>query len=436
MKDLKFILLFFLLSFGQVFAQKSNVQKLINQHRYNEVLLLLNNEKETIEPLRLKALSYEKLFDYGNAIQFYQKIVDTNPSDIDALINLAEVNEVSGNDKSALENWIKIQKLQPDNQYFQLRLTQAYYKAGAWDGTIDAANKVLNKDSVPTVIRWVGDAYRNKNDIVQANYYYGKALEKNPSDYKSLARLSDYFYNLDKLGYDTLEVITNKYLTKIDSNQTVIGQYNGMALYGLGKFEQAIDRFSKNIALGDSSYTTLFYMGMSSFVHGHYYQANKWLGKAYEINAKDISLGFYYGSSLIRTNENKKGIEVLNKVMERIQKMDELKGKIYEIMATGYNQSGNLKSALSYYQKVYAEDKSQNSILYDIAVMFDKAKDYDNALGYYQRFVKTQPAVKVKEVTSSDSKTKTVRLEDIFYERAATRIDELKKEQFFKGNNK
>ena len=408
------------------------MQKLINQHRYNEALLLLNKEKESIDNLRLKAFSYEKLFDYNNAILSYQKIVDTNPKDLDALINLAEANDAAGNDNGALNNWINIQKLEPENPYFQLRLTQAYYKAGKWDETISSGNKVLSKDSISTIIRWIGDAYRNKNEIIDANYYYTKALEKNPSDYRSLARLSDFFYSLEKQGYDTLYYVTNKYLTEIDSTQTAIGQFNGIALYGQGKFTEAIDRFSKNIALDDSSYITLYYMGMSNFGHSHFYQAKKWLGKAYDISAKDISLGFYYASALIQTKDNKKGLAIMTKVLDRIEKMEELKYKGLQNMAVGYSQSGDLKSALNYYQKVYAMDKSEVTILHDIARMFDNAKDYNNALIYYERFLKTRPENKQPD----NSGKKTVSLRDFLYDSALDRLEELKKEQFFKGKSK
>ncbi len=430
MKDSKYILLLFLLSFGQVFAQKSDVHKLINQHRYKEALSFLNKENETTESLRLKALSYEKLFDYSNAIISYKKIVDTNPSDLDALINLAEAYDAAGNDNNALKNWITIQKLEPENPYFQLRLTQAYYKAGLWNETISSGNKVLSKDSISTIIRWIGDAYRNKNDIVNANYYYTKAIEKNPSDYRSLARLSDYFYSLGEQGYDTLYNVTNKYLTEIDSTQTTIGQFNGMALYGQGKFPEAIDRFAKNIALGDSSYTTLYYLGMSNFGYNHFYQAKKWLEKAYEINNKDMALGFYYASALIETKDNKKGLSIMSKILDRIEKIEDLKSKALKNMAVGYSQSGDLKNALSYYQKVYSIDKSDVTILYDIARMFDNAKDYNNALMYYQRLMKTRPEQK----PNVDPSKKTMK--DYLYENVSARIEVLKKEKFFKGESK
>ena len=120
----------------------------------------------------------------------------------------------------------------------------------------------------------------------------------------------------------------------------------------------------------------------------------------------------------------------MSKILDRIEKIEDLKSKALKNMAVGYSQSGDLKNALSYYQKVYSIDKSDVTILYDIARMFDNAKDYNNALMYYQRLMKTRPEQK----PNVDPSKKTMK--DYLYENVSARIEVLKKEKFFKGESK
>lgn len=429
-------LLFFAFSLGTM-AQKNDIAKLMEQFRYREALQQLQNHPENADNLRAKAVCYEKLYDFANATQAYRQVLALHPDDLNTIITLAEVTAQSGDANASLNYWKDATRISPDNLHFKIKRTQALYRAAQWKETIESANEVLREDSVPTLLRWVGDAYKNQRDVILANDYYSKALRKNPSDYLALGKLCDYYYSLEQDGYDTLEIMTDKYLKEIDSTQTLIGQFNGMALYSKGEFSRAVDRLSQNVALGDSSYTTLYFLGMSCFAQSHHYRSAEWLGKAYELNDKDIQLLYYYATSLVKTKNPKLGLMLLDKALDRIAKMEELKLDIYSTMAEGYMNVREYKNAITTYQKLYSLNPDDKQILFQIARVYEEQKDGKNAMAYYERFLKTAPKGKKYDEVSFENLKKTgMNLMDYNYRNAYMRWEELKKEQFFRGQQK
>lgn len=428
------LLLFFSLD---IMAQKSDIAKLLEQFRYREALQLLQNQPENADNLRLKAVCYEKLYDFVNATQAYRQVLALHPNDLNTTIALAEVTAQSGDANTSLNYWIDATRISPNNLHLKIKRTQAFYRAAKWTETIESANEVFREDSVPTLLRWVGDAYKSQRDVILANDYYSEALRKNPSDYLALGKLCDYYYSLEEKGYDTLKIMTDKYLKEVDSTQTLIGQFNGMALYSKGEFSKAVDRLSQNVALGDSSYTTLYFLGMSCFAQNHYYRSADWLGKAYELNNKDINLLYYYATSLVKTKNPKLGLTLLDKALDRIAKMEELKLRTYSAIAEGYEKLREYKNAINTYQKLYSLNPDDKQILFQIGRAYEEQKDGKNAIAYYERFLKTAPKDKKYDEASFENLKKTgMSLMDYNYRNVYMRLEELKKEQFFRGQQK
>ncbi len=53
------------------------------------------------------------------------------------------------------------------------------------------------------------------------------------------------------------------------------------------------------MTLGDSTYTTTYFLGMSFFAMKRYYEAIRWLALAYEQAPQpDVNLLYYYGTAL------------------------------------------------------------------------------------------------------------------------------------------
>lgn len=428
-----FILLVFLFSTAFLAAQNVEVQKAMDEFRYKEALALLNKESQTTENLQLKASLYEKLYDYTAALNIYEQLLQQNPDNVNLVIAMAECASQAGNAQQSLRGWITADSLSPNNSFIQIKKAMAYYRNNNWSETIEASKPVFVTDSIPLLLRMVGDAYQNLKDPISANYHYTKAYEKNPSDHIALNRICEFFYAMEEIGYDTVVVMTEKYLKEINPNQLTIGQMNGMANYSSGNFDKAIDRLKANVELGDSSYTTTYFLGMSNYGKSWYYEAVKWLELAYEqnLNNKDLNMFYYYGTALGKVKKVQKSVEVLQKGMDMIDKMSD---KLFDFdvsMAETYLQSQNRK-AIDYYLSAYKRKPDMHNLLYNVAHAYDTMKDYKNAVTAYERFLKTAPKDLDIEKAVSEENEK-INFRNFYYINSYKRIKELQEQLFMQS---
>lgn len=372
-----------------VSAQTLTAHDLMEQFRYKEAIEWLENQPETTENLLLQAESHEKLYNFTDALTVYQQLLQLNPDDIALIVSTAECASQAGDTESALNYWIKADSLSPGNLFFQTRKAMAYYRNGNWQETIESAQTVFQSDSIPLLLRMTGDAFLYTSNADSAIWFYVKSIEKNPSDHLAVSKLGNVYHAAQ--FYEAAISITDKYLTEINPNQTTIGQLNGMANYSIGEFDKAIERLEANVELGDSSYTTTYFLGMSHYAKNWYYEAVKWLDMAYERNSKDVNIYYYYGTALARTKKRDKAVEVLQEGMAMIDKMSEMLPDFDKSMAEAYLQTNNHLKAIEYYLSAYKRQPDQHDLLYNIANAYDQAKDYKNALAAYERFLKTAP---------------------------------------------
>ena len=415
-------------------AQTSEIQTALDNYRYKDALALIDNEPQTAENLRLKASVYEKLYNYSAALAIYEQLLQQHPNDVNLVISMAECASQAGNAQQSLRRWITADSLSPENLFIQTKKAMAYYRNSNWKETIEASQPVFRSDSIPLLLRMVGDAHQNLYDPIWANYYYTKALEKNPSDHVALSRICEYFYAMEEEGYDTVVVMTEKYLTEINPNQTTIGQLNGMANYSIGEFDKAIDRLTKNVELGDSSYTTVYFLGMSNYGKRWYYEAIKWLELAYHRNRNDVNIYYYYGTALGNGNKQKQAVKILQEGMDLIGEMSE---KLFDFdisMAETYLKMNNRK-AIDYYSSAYKRRPAQHQLLYSIARAYDTMKDQKNAITFYERFLKTAPAdLDVTSIAFTEDEKMTMK--NFYYINSFRRIKELQEQLFMQSGKK
>ncbi|MDR0333267.1 MAG: hypothetical protein LBI15_07345 [Dysgonamonadaceae bacterium] len=195
MKTKLFFFLLLLMSSFASFSQTENeARELIRQHRYREAIEILQQFPDTRENILMRARSFEELLNFPAAIREYEKLLPDNLNDTDLLLSLAEVTWRAGDADASLRYWTQINELSPGNLFFQTRKTVAHYRVSDWQGTIDASQKVFEQDSIPLLLRYLGDAYTNLGST-EGMFYYREAIARNPADYISVMRLGNIYYN-------------------------------------------------------------------------------------------------------------------------------------------------------------------------------------------------------------------------------------------------
>lgn len=418
------------------YAQTSQVEKLIENYRYREAIQLLKEASQSMENMLLMADCYQQVNDYNPALRIYDSLSVCYPENRNILMAGAECAYQSGDPDLSLSYWQKINEGSPGNLYLQTRLAVAYYRAGDWHGTIRTSEEVFKQDSVPMLLRMAGDAHINLNDGMGLVYYM-KAIEKDPADHLALRNLCDFYYSIQL--YDTVVTLTDRYLSGINPDHKSIGQLNGMAQYTSGNYRQAIKRLQHNVELGDSTYTTTYFLGMSYYASKLYFDATKWLGIAYAraIPEPDVNLLYYYGTSLSRTYDRKKGIQILDEGVSKIEKLKEMLFDYEVSLADAHHRSKQFPRAIRYYESAFSRRPQTHSILYNVASIYDEMKDTERALTYYERFLKTAPAqLDVNGSPVAKSELEKLTTTELFYRAAAQRVTELQRDRFFNQGKK
>jgi tetratricopeptide (TPR) repeat protein len=430
------VLLLLTLSVIHLNPQTNQVRELIENFRYREAIRMLEEAPQSMENMLLMADCYQQINDYAPALRILDSLSLQYPGNREILLAGAECAYQSGDPDLSLSYWQKINEHAPGNLYLQTRLAVAYYRAGDWHGTIRASEEVFREDSVPMLLLMTGDAHIRLNDGI-GPLYYMKAIEKNPADHLAVRNLCDFYYSQQM--YDTVVALTDRYLSEIDPDRKTIGQLNGMAHYSSGNYRQAIQRLLHNVELGDSTYTTTYFLGMSYYASKRYFDATKWLEIAYgqTVPEPDINLIYYYGTSLSRTYDRKKGIQILDEGVNMIEKLQEMLFNFEISLADAHHRSKQLSKAISYYQSAFRRHPETPSILYNIASIYDEMADAEGALTYYERFLKTAPGdLNVNGDPVPQSELKKLSTNEIFYRAAAQRVEELQRARFFDQEKK
>ena len=415
-------------------SQSNDVEEALHNFQYNEVLALLDAAPPTRENLLLKTHCYEKLYNYPAALNIYKQLLDEYPEDVNLTISMAECASQAGNSPLSLQCWIIADSLSPGNRFIQTQKAMALYRNNNPDRAIEQAKTVFEADSVPLLLRMVGDAYLYSGQGDSAIWYYYKAIEKNPADHLAVNKLGNIY--LGAKFYDATIDLTQTYLENINPEQILIGQLNGMAHYSAGNYAEATRRLKDNIILGDSSYTTCYYLGMSLYASKLYYESVSWLEKAYNQNDTDVNLLYYYGTALSMTYDRKRGIEVLTEGVERIEKMNEMLFDFDRSFAGAYMRSGDYYKAIGYFQSAYKRNPETHPLLYNIGNCYESMKDYKNAVTYYERFLKTAPKGWDMDMKNlEEGETGKPSSADLLYKNAAWRLERLKEELFFQSTD-
>jgi len=299
-------------------------KSLLGKHKYFdalksfEVANLLDSANATTEVAL--AATYDIIGKDENAIQIYynQYLRDTN--NIGPIVNLANVFRKSREYGSAIHYYQKATFIDPENFY--------YYKQQGY-----CASKI--------------------NMNVPAMYAYESAIMFNPYDlgtYQQLANL----YNSERYFNDAISTC-NKGLRKYQDDTKLL-KIKAYANYLNRDFDSSIVQFNYLLEQGDTTYFNLKYRGFSYFEKKEFVNAIQDLAYAFEIDGDDPELSFYLGSALARSNQNKEGIDYLNKSLKLLSPSPSELSNIYSEMANAYLNQKRYKESLGQLKLAYRND--------------------------------------------------------------------------------
>lgn len=337
----------------------------------------------------------KSIYRIDDAIDLLSTLVQPGAMDETVMAELADCHFQQGAYEDAAGTYFMLSSLRPGNVLYKIRQMQAFYRLKAYPESVEAGRAVLQLDSIPAVVSYVGDAFRQMEQLDSALWYYRRALAMKPMNESVVAKAVNAY--ITKGDYDGAVAVTEPFLAEDPDNPTV-APLKGLALYRKGDYDSAAEVFQRQEDIGNDSYPIHYYLGQSYWHTQVIYRAQKELLAAWQIDSSDVNLA--YAIAAVQA-EGRFGFEEnvkpwLDKAWEMIQPDPVMASRIHQQYGLGYYMSQeSWDKAIEHYKEAYRYNPKFISALSTIAYCYEMKKDYKRAIQWYEKYL---------QVASPDSK--------------------------------
>lgn len=382
-------------------------------------------------PLRAKAL--RAMNRYPEALKEWNSLLQADSTNTKVLIELAECYKLVGRTPKATACYEKAVSLHPENTYFRQQHIRSLLATESYEKARNACHAWLDRDSLSaTAFKLMGMAYEgmvdNHDALANAFMSYNAAYRIDSLDAQTVAHIAAIFNNNEQFR-DAVDVTEKYRLT--DTLNIDVNRQNAKAYCMLKEYPTAVKRYEALKEMGDHSFATLYYLGVSHYGDNWVYGARDNLLEAHRKAPNDINVLYYLGKASARSSWKDEGVEYIKKALEIVVPTDSLMAKLYDGLVECYRYSNKSDpyEKIEAMKKLYSYNKKY-TLFYNIAYTYDHQKDYANAVHYYEKYMSMVPADK-QIVLDSDGKP--MPNSDTLYQKARRRVEKIKAEDFFRN---
>ena len=325
---------------------------------------------------------------------------NTYSTDTRILIELAECYRQTNRADQGSICYAKAVALQPDNKFFRQQYIRSLLTSEKYEAARDASHAWLERDTVSaTGYKFLGMAYEgmaigNPDALGNAFFAYNAAYRRDSLDGQTVAHIAAIFNNNNQFA-DAKDVTETYRLS--DTTNIDVNRQNAKAYCMLKEYKTAVSRYEALKSMGDRSFTTLYYLGISHYGDNWFYGAQENLLEAHRKNPTDINVLYYLGKSCARTSWKEEGVEYMNQALEMVVPTDSLMERLYEGLVECYKYlpKADPYKQIEVMKTLYTYNKKP-SLLYNVAYIYDQTKDEANAKYFYQKYL--DAAVKTGEL--------------------------------------
>ena len=246
-------------------------------------------------------------------------------------------------------------------------------------------------------------------------------------DAQTVAHIAAIFNNNEQFQ-DAVDVTEKYRLT--DTLNVDVNRQNAKAYCMLKEYPTAVKRYEALKEMGDRSFATLYYLGVSHYGDNWVYGARDNLLEAHRKAPNDVNVLYYLGKASARSSWKAEGVEYMKKALEIVVPTDSLMARLYDglvecqryVKTDPYERIETMKRLYSYTKKY--------KIFYQIADIYDRQKDYANAVHYYEKYMSLVPKDRQEAL---DDEGKPIPNAETLYQRVKRRIEKIKAEDFFRN---
>lgn len=337
-----------------------------------------------------KATLLRRMFCHDEAADVLMTLLEPESTDIEVLGELADCYYQAGRTDQAAELYSRLQNLAPDNLGFKVRYLNLAYRAELYPHVLQQGRAFLQKDTLAPVLSVMGNAFVQLEQLDSALVYFQDALRRQPRNALTVSKISDIL--LSRREFAEVLKLTDAFLEREPGNLTV-SQIKGVALYLQGKYRESAQIFEKNIAAGDNSYGTHYYLGQNYSRLHLYYQADNHLTRAWEIDSTattNVNLAVAIGNthSQYLYGHEKYVAPWYERALDLLEPDPEQLANVYQDLASSEHKAELWDKAIEHYKEAYRLNPKLISCISNIAYCYEQKKDKRQAMDWYERYLK------------------------------------------------
>jgi tetratricopeptide (TPR) repeat protein len=330
----------------------------------------------------------KSIYRTDDAIEKLSALVQPGAMDEGVLAELADCHFQSGAYEDAVGTYFLLSSKAPDNLLYKIRLMQAYSRQRAYPLSIQAGRAILQQDSIPAVLSFVGDSFRQLEQVDSALWYYRRSLAQKPMNETVLSKAVGIL--IDKEKYDEAIAQSEPFLAEDPDNMT-IAPLQGLAYYRKGDYETASKIFQRQEDLGNDTYPIHYYLGQSYWHTKIIYRAEKELLAAWQLDSSDVNLAYSIAAvkrDAVRPFE--RDIKLwLDKALKMLEPDPVVMSRIHQQYALGYYaREDSWDLAIAHYKEAYRYNPKLISALSTIAYCYQQKKEDKTAIEWYEKYLK------------------------------------------------
>ena len=340
------------------------------------------------DSLLTQARYLKSIYKTDEATELLSGLVNPEKIDEEVLSELADCHFQSGDYETAAGTYFLLSSRFPGKILYKIRQMQTYSRMKAWPESIQAGREALQLDTIPAVLSFVGDSFRQMNQADSALWYYRKSLVFKLMNENVVVKATDIM--LGSGDYDGALALTGSYLEKDPDNMSV-APLNGVSYYRKGDYEAAAKVFQRQEDIGNDSYPVHYYLGQSYWHTKVMYRAVEELLMAWQLDSSDVNLAYSIAAakSDAMMPFEKEVKPWLDKAAEMLQPDAAMMSRLHQQYGLGYyRRQDSWDKAIEHYKEAYRYNPKFISALSTIAYCYEVKKDYKQALEWYEKYLK------------------------------------------------
>ena len=392
MRRLVLILVFVRFCFvAQAQDPEKSWRKAVENYNFQEAVELLDLEIAQLQDssklrnlLLQKAACQKSLYKFSDAIETLTDALRISGDDPAAFASLAECHRLNGNNMAAMIFYSLAVEKAPENTYFRIQKAMLHYRMDDYPAAIAESRKVLAKDSIYSIMTLVGDCFNKLQVADSALWYYDWAYSRNLADYRTLEKLSGI--HLGRKDFEKVAKMTSAYL-KVDSANVTIAPILGVALHGMGKYDESSEVFKWALRQGADKLSGYYYLGLNDMMKDDCFYAYDWFKKAAQLDSADVNLVYYMGYCRAKTLHVPTAEQLFGKVEQMLAPDSAMLFKVNLSRAEMYMQKQMYDQAVMCYLKAESYGEFVPAQVARLGYAYRLAKNYRKALEYYNRYL-------------------------------------------------